>query len=344
VKKYIIGFAALVLSAGFLTIALEPKNTAASNRESPAVPENRETEDGLRNRRTAQLIQIIQKLQSGDIPLTTYEDYENELNIHTVEKSRDTYELFEQDSLPHTKSENAYCTEIFLENVTDKLIAMMQISGSGRFPYVTIFAFNPEKKLYEIYAEFAYRYLIPVEIDGLTHFLEIEGNFDIKTTDGYGLFELKNKKLHLIDTLKVEYEYQLSADDKKWISAHTLKQMAAFDYSSFGYKEDHPDTVKINSAGKEIIGTLYYTSVGYFPSNYTVRVLENAALLQEIDSVWGFTVVNKENKDYLVYIGMGEDSGDIRYATFEEFYLNVIDLQTMHRIYKRYITSQMNLK
>lgn len=296
----------------------------------------------------SQLIQIIRKFQSNGIPLTTYEDYESELNIHTVERSSGPYTYgyrrFEEDSLYFTKKENAYCKEIFIENIKTKLIAMMQISGSGRFPYLTIYSFNNEKNLYEIYAEFEYRYLIPIEIDGVTKFLEIEDNFDIKTTEGYKLLELKNKKLYLIDAAKVEYEYQLSTDDKKWISANRLKKMAAFDYSMLGYKEDHPETININRVGKEIIGELYYTSVGYLPSNYSIRILESGTLLKEIESVWGFTIAKKENKEYLVYIGMGEEPGDMRYATFEEFYLIVIDLESMKKIYKSYITSKMKIK
>ena len=62
----------------------------------------------------------------------TYSDYENELNYETIDAPVDDKYEFLQTELAYTKKSNLYCSEIHLKGIKDRMLAMMQIEGSGR--------------------------------------------------------------------------------------------------------------------------------------------------------------------------------------------------------------------
>ena len=275
--------------------------------------------------------------------LKTYDFYEHELNGHTVEDTQATRTIFNEDFLADTKRENLYCEQIFLDDLKGKTFAMMQISGSGRFPYLTIYTYDFHRKKYAVYFKSDYRLIIPVTVAGKTHFIEIMTNYDNKRLIGYALLELNNKAGEEKDSVSVSYSYALSEEDKRWISEKRIEELANFDYSFLGYKEDHPWKISIQCGNKTVIGKLYLTSVGYLPSSYKIEIIGNNKKVPYFDECkWGFYTIEKGNKRYLVYIGMGEDKGDQRISTIEDFYLNVIDLETMEKIYKKYIQAEIN--
>ena len=287
--------------------------------------------------------QEIKNLENIRQDLKTYDFYEHELNMNTVENTIMARETFSEDCLSHTKHENFYCERIFLDGLQGKTFAMMQISGSGRFPYLTIYTYDFHSKKYTIYFESDYRLVIPVTTNGKTHFIKIITNYDNKRLIGYALLELNNKAWEEKDSVSVSYSYALSEEDKRWISEKRIEELANFDYSFLGYKEDHPAEIRIQCVNKTVVGKLYLTSVGYLPSNYTIEIIGNDKKVPYFDECkWGFYTVEKENRYYLVYIGMGEDKGDFRISTIENFYLNVIDLQTMEKVYKNYIQAEIN--
>ena len=287
--------------------------------------------------------QNIKNLEKIIHNLKKYDFYEHELNMSTVENTIMARETFSEDCLSHTKHENFYCERIFLDGLQGKTFAMMQISGSGRFPYLTIYTYDFHSKKYTIYFESDYRLVIPVTTNGKTHFIEIITNYDNKRLIGYALLELNNKAWKEQASVSVSYSYALSEEDKKWISEKRIEELANFDYSFLGYKEDHPWEIRIPCDNKTIIGKLYLTSVGYLPSNYKIEIIGNSKNVHYFDeSKWGFYTVEKENKHYLVYIGMGEDKGDWRSSPIVNFYLNVIDLETMEKVYKNYLQAKIN--
>ena len=287
--------------------------------------------------------QNIKNLEKIIHNLKKYDFYEHELNMNTVENTIMARETFSEDCLSHTKHENFYCERIFLDGLQGKTFAMMQISGSGRFPYLTIYTYDFHSKKYTIYFESDYRLVIPVTTNGKTHFIEIITNYDNKRLIGYALLELNNKAWKEQASVSVSYSYALSEEDKKWISEKRIEELANFDYSFLGYKDDHPWEIRIPRDNKTIIGKLYLTSVGYLPSNYKIEIIGNSKNVHYFDeSKWGFYTVEKENKHYLVYIGMGEDKGDWRSSPIVNFYLNVIDLETMEKVYKNYLQAKIN--
>ena len=286
--------------------------------------------------------QEIENLENIGQNLKTYDFYEHELNRSTVELTETPRSAFDEDRLPDTKRENLYCERIFLDELKEKTFAMMQISGSGRFPYLTIYTYDSDRKKYTVYFKSDYRLIIPVTVDGKTHFIEIITNYDNKRLIGYALLELKNKTWEEKDSVNVFYSYALSEEDKRWISEKRIEELANFDYSFLGYKEDHPWKISIQCGNKTIVGELYLTSVGYLPSNYTIKIIGNDKKVPYFDECkWGFYTVEKENRYYLVYIAMGEDKGDQRISTVEDFYLNVIDLETMKKVYKNYLQANV---
>ena len=288
--------------------------------------------------------QEIKNLENIRQDLKTYDFYEHELNKNTVENTEASRSAFDEDRLPATKRENLYCERIFLDELKEKTFAMMQISGSGRFPYLTIYTYDSDRKKYTVYFESDYRLIIPVTVARKTYFIEIITNYDNKRLIGYALLELKNKTWEEKDSVSVSYSYDLSEKDKEWISENRIEDLANFDYSFLGYKEDHPWKISIPCGNKTIVGELYLTSVGYLPSNYTIKIIGNDKKVPYFDECkWGFYTVEKENRYYLVYIAMGEDKGDQRISTIEDFYLNVIDLETMKKVYKNYLQANVTL-
>lgn len=287
--------------------------------------------------------QEIKNLGNIGQTLKTYDFYEHELNGHTVEDTQATRIIFNEDFLADTKRENFYCERIFLDELKEKTFAMMQISGSGRFPYLTIYTYDSDRKKYTVYFGSDYRLIIPVTVAGKTHFIEIMTNYDNKRLIGYALLELNNKAWEEKDSVSVSYSYALSEEDKRWISEKRIEELANFDYSFLGYKEDHPAEIRIQCGNKTVVGKLYLTSVGYLPSRYKIEIIGNNKKVPYFDECkWGFYTIEKGNKYYLVYIGRGEDKGDFRISTIEDFYLNVIDLETMEKIYKNYLQAEIN--
>ena len=86
-----------------------------------------------------------------DNEYTTYEDYESELNFETIDSSVDDKYEFTETEIYYTKKNNLYCTEIYLKGIKDRMLAMMQVEGSGWFPYLKIFRFDKKKQKWTIY-------------------------------------------------------------------------------------------------------------------------------------------------------------------------------------------------
>ena len=289
---------------------------------------------------------------------STYEDYENELNFDTIDAPVDDKYEFAQTEIDYTKKNNLYCTEIYLKGIKDRMLAMMQVEGSGRFPYLKIFKFDNNKHKWTIYysgkgplGECGLVYPIRDPIRGYTFFFEEVRNFDNKRLVSYDLLSFSNKKWDVFLSAKASYVYNLSIEEQKWISSDIIEKMAAFDYSFMGIQEDHPEIIEHEVSDKKIVAKLYYTSVGYMPSNFEISIYkrerevfktdgkifeEEKELFKLNEGQWGFNIVEKDNKYYLIYIGMG-DSGEPRTSTIESFMLNVLDLSTLEIVYRSYI-------
>lgn len=289
------------------------------------------------------LLKCISNIDTIFSDLTKYQHYENELNINIVERNLTNEELFGDDVISYTKKENEYCCVVNIDNVPTKTFAMMQISGSGRFPYLTIYTFDKTSKKYCIFFQSDDKYVIPVDINGTTKFFEKVTNFDNKRVIGYNLLEIKNGYWNSIESVNTTYFYKLNNEEQKWITLEIIEKMANFDYSFLGYTKDHPNEVVSQVKDKEIKGALYYTSVGYMPSNYDIKIIQNNTVIKDFGNQWGFLIKRDGQKNYLVYIGMGEDQGEQRVSTIEDFYLNVIDLDTMQRVYKSFIQSEIKI-
>ena len=286
---------------------------------------------------------LIPKIDKIYSELTRYNDFRDELNINTVENTIDNTELFGEDFIDFTVKENDYCSLVKIDGISQKTYAMMEVSGSGRFPYLYIFTYDPLIKKIKLIYQFNDKYVIPIEYKGSTFFLEIVTKFDNKRLQRYNLLALNNGQWNLIESINLTYYYNLSNEDTKWISSERIEQLANFDYSFIGYKEDHPNKITYKLQNKLIQGQLYYTSVGYMASNYEIEILENDKQIENLGSQWGFFVTYTNGKPFLVYIGMGEEPGEERVSSIESFYLNVIDLGTMEKVYRNYIKAQIHL-
>ena len=66
-------------------------------------------------------------------------------------------------------------------------------------------------------------------------------------------------------------------------------------------------------------------------------------LLQFGNCWWGFNIVEKNDKSYLVFIGMG-NSGEPQFSTIESFMLNVLDLSKLEIVYRSYINCDIDYK
>lgn len=284
---------------------------------------------------------LISNIDTVYSNLEKYRFYENELNITTVDSNPTTKDLFGNDVINITKKENEYCCIVNIDNVPEKTFALLQISGSGRFPYLTIFTFNKASKKYSIFFQSDSKYVIPVNINGSTKFFEKVTNFDNKRVIGYNLLEITDGCWKTIDSANTTYLYNLTNGDQKWITLDLIEKLANFDYSFLGYTGSHPNEVTIQVKDVVIRGELYYTSVGYMPSNYDIKIIQNNNIIKNIGNQWGFYTKRDGHSNYLIYIGMGEDKGEQRVSTIEDFYLNVIDLQTMQRVYKSFIQSEI---
>ena len=276
---------------------------------------------------------------------TTYEDYENELNFETIDAPVDDKYEFTETEIYYTKKANIYCTEIYLKGVKDRMLAMLQIEGSGWFPYFKIFRFDDKKQKWTIYyssegslGECGTVFPVRNPFSGYTFFFEQVINFDNKRLISYDLLSFENKKWKVIESVKARYVYNLSEEDQKWISPEIIEKMAAFDYSFMGIEKDHPETIELEFDDKKIVAKLFYTSVGRMASNYDITIYKNSfeeeKLLYLGNCQWGLNFVEKDGKHYLVYIGPG--SADR--VTIENFMLNVIDLSTLKTVYQSYIS------
>ena len=244
---------------------------------------------------------------------TTYKNYARVLNYETIDAPHDEKEDFSPVFISYTKKENLYCTEVFLDGIKDRLLAMMQIEGSGKFPHLRIFRFNSKTKKWSIYfsacgsrGECGLVYPIQNPITGQTFFLEELRDFDNKRLVAYNLLSLKNKEWINSSTATAQYVYNLSDEESQWISSDIIEKMAVFDYSFMGIDGDHPSLIEQEIDDKKIVAKLYHTSVARMPSNFSITVFENEKeILKVPDLIWGFNIVEKDGKPYLVYIGTG---------------------------------------
>lgn len=281
---------------------------------------------------------------------TTYRDYARELNYDTIDAPHDEKEDFSPVFMYYTKKENLYCTEVFLDGIKDRLLAMMQLEGSGKFPHLRIFRFNSKTKKWSIYfsaygsrGECGLVYPIQNPITGQTFFLEELRNFDNKRLVAYKLLSLKNKEWINGSTAEAQYIYNLRDEESEWISPDIIERMAAFDYSFMGIEDDHPSLIERETGNIKIVAKLYHTSVARMPSNFSITVFENEKeILKMPEVIWGFNTVEKDGKPYLVYIGMGRPMNMHSSASaMEDFMLNVLDLSTLEHVFRSYIKPEI---
>ena len=283
---------------------------------------------------------------------STYADFEDALNYDTIDGTPDEKFAFSTGMIYFTKKDNLYCAPVFLDGIKDKMLAMMQIEGSGRFPYLRIFRFDGRRKKWTLYfsasgasGECGLVYPVSEPNGGRTLFLEEEKNFDNKRLVAYNLLELKNKKWKKISQARARYVYDLGEEEKEWISADIIEKMAAFDYSFMGISGDHPSRIEREAGAVKIVAEPYYTSVGYMASNFDIKIIRRTTedeLFKISEGQWGFNIVEKSGKNYLVCIGMGDDwkTGE-RVSTIESFMLTVFDLSAFcvppKVVFKKYI-------
>lgn len=290
---------------------------------------------------------LIRNLHKTNSFLSSYDEYKNELNSETIDFSKRSEIPFYLEKNYDGGFRPDYCEEIILPELKEKTFAVLTVEGSAGIPYLTIYTFSKQKQKYEIYYETEWnnsKYVVPVDYKGKTLFVEFIHNFDNKRLEKKTVWELKNKKWVELDSINYTFSYELSAEDKKWISSERIEQLVNFDYTFLGYEKDHPNTIEIVAGDKKIVGKLYYTSVGYMSSNYDISIYQNGESVKKIGSQWGFYTVNRENKNYLIYIGMGTEEGEYRVSSIESFYLQVYDLELDKVIYKNYLKSIVNEK
>ena len=271
----------------------------------------------------------------------------NDLNSETIVFSKQREIPFYLEKNYEGGFRPDYCEEIFLPELNGKTFAVLAVEGSARIPYLSIYTFSEQKQKYEIYYESEWnnsKYVVPVDYNGKTLFVEIIHNFDNKRLEKKTVWELKNKEWIELYSINYAYSYKLSKEDKKWISSERIEQLVNFDYTFLGYEKDHPNTIEIVAGDKKIVGKLFYTSVGYMSSNYDILIYQNGESVKKIGNQWGFYTVNRENKNYLVYIGMGSEKGEERASSIENFYLQVYNFELDEIIYKNYLKAIINEK
>jgi len=289
---------------------------------------------------------------------TTYADFESTLNYDTIDAPHSEKEEFHTDFVELTKKQNLYCTPIKLYGEKARMLAMMQLEGSGGFAYFRIFRFDKKTKKWTIYfsangAKGECGLVYPVQNKKKTLFLEIERNFDNKRLSSYNLlsFSAKEKAWRKIASARACYSYDLTDEQKEWITAERIEQMAAFDYSFLGIDGDHPQKIEREAGNKKIVAELYWTSVARLPSNYTIKIFsrprevfknsgktfeDEKELFALPEIQWGFDIVEKDGKSYLVYIG-----GEREFSTIEDFWLTVLDLQTLEVVHHSFVKSKI---
>ena len=297
---------------------------------------------------------------------STYSDYENVLNYDTIDASHIEKEDFLSDFIEFTKKENLYCTPVHIDGIKDKMLAMMQIQGSGRFPYLRIFRFNKKTKMWTIYfsmfdnTDSGCGLVYPVEYKGSTYFLEVEQNFENKRLVSYNLLSLYKKQWETVARARARYVYNLSDEQKEWISEEKIEKMAAFDYSFLGIADEQRGNIVLDVEKWKVVAKLHQTSVGYMPSYFQIKLFtkarevfsahgksfENEKEIFAHDNVlnagqWGFDIVQKNGKWYLVLIGMGK-AGESRVSTIEDFWLNVLDLESLDVVHHSFIKSEID--
>ena len=292
---------------------------------------------------------------------TTYADFESTLNYDTIDAPHSEKEEFHTDFVELTKKQNLYCTPIKLYGEKAKMLAMMQLEGSGQFPYLRIFRFDKKTKRWTIYfsangANGECGLVYPVQYKKQTFFLEIASDFDTKRLSSYNLLSLgaKEKAWSKLASAHARYEYDLTAEQQQWITAERIEQMAAFDYSFFGIDGNHPQKIEREAGNKKIVAELYWTSVARLPSYYTIKIFsrprevfknsgktfeDEKELFALPEIQWGFDIVEKDGKSYLVYIG-----GKIEFSTIEDFWLTVLDLQTLEVVHHSFVKSKITFE
>lgn len=291
--------------------------------------------------------ELIRNLNKTGSSLSSYDEYKNELNSETIDFSKRSEIPFYLEKKYEGGFRPDYCEEIILPELKGKTFAVLAVEGSARIPYLTIYTFSEQKQKYVIYYETEWnnsKYVVPVDYKRKTLFIEFIYIFDNKRLEKKTVWELKNKEWIELDSIYYTYSYELSAEDKKWISSERIEQLVNFDYTFLGYEKDHPNTIEIVAGNKKIVGKLFYTSVGYMSSNYDISIYQNGESVKKIGNQWGFYIVNRENKNYLVYIGMGSEKGEERASSIENFYLQVYDLESDEIIYKNYLKGIINEK
>lgn len=296
---------------------------------------------------------------------TTYADFESELNYETIDAPHSEKEDFHPDFVELTKKKNLYCTPIHINGIKDKMLSMMNLEGSGQFPHFRIFRFDKKSKKWTIYfsangAKGECGVVFPVEYKKETLFLEDERDFDTKRLIAYNLlsFDAKNRTWQKIASARARYTYDLSEAQKEWISAERIEKIAAFDYSFLGIKGDHPEKIEREIEDKKIVAELYWTSVGRLPSNYTIKIFKRAREVfkngekrfeseKEVFSTpeikWGFDIVEKEGKPYLVFIGWGS-AGEKICSTIEDFWLTALDLRSLEVVHHSFVKSKITFE
>lgn len=296
---------------------------------------------------------------------TTYADFESELNYETIDAPHSEKEDFHPDFVELTKKQNLYCTPIHINGIKDKMLSMMNLEGSGQFPHFRIFRFDKKAKKWKIYfsangAKGECGLVYPVQNKKETLFLEDERDFDTKRLIAYNLlsFDAKNRTWQKIASARARYTYDLSEAQKEWISAERIEQMAAFDYSFLGIEGDHPEKIEREIEDKKIVAELYWTSVARLPSNYTIKIFKRAREVfkngekrfeseKEVFSTpeikWGFDIVEKEGKPYLVFIGWGSE-GEKICSTIEDFWLTAIDLRSLEVVHHSFVKSKISFE
>nr|MCR5606717.1 hypothetical protein [Treponema sp.] len=273
-----------------------------------------------------------------------FSNYEEELKI----KDADLVSIFNSDNIEYIKQHNVYCTEVTVDkdNEISKTIAMLQTEGSLRKPYFYLLGLDKSTNKYKLLFESDEKTLYPVTENGKSYFFEQVINFDTKVLEGCNLYILskknKNYAFEKIEAAKVERNYNLSKEDKKWLSVDDIEKITKFDYSALAYKENHPAMIETKIGDKTIKAKLFHTSVSYLPSNYTIKVYQDdLEIFNSFEGEWGFKLLKNNDKNYLVYIGMGKNGVNPRVGSMSEFLITVIDLDTMGKIYESYVDSDI---
>ena len=268
---------------------------------------------------------------NGDIPRQkTLQDFINVLNAQTWDEFNDI-----RDNDLYRKLE--IITDIHLPGVDDPLL-FIRMRNQGSICGTTIYILRRDAgsgKWRNIHpleeGVCSDMELYPVDIGGRTRFLSVGVDFQSKLLTGYSVLDYKPETDEWVEAgeVLVKHSFQLSAEDAKWISEEQVSELV------LGKREY--DSGKIPLGDKTIELEKYWTSNGYLPDGYHVKVLDAGKPVwpeKDDDSsdsdafVRGFLPVKRGESHFVVFLDYANCDTGLGIT------ISVLDIQTLKIIHE----------